>query len=202
MALTELRTFGSRLRALRSSKQVSQAELARLIGRHQSTIGPYERDEYMPARDIVERLASALDSSPEYLLFGRSPQRPSVPVLGRLTAAGTIESGSNAMISGQIALPHDRVVALLVTDDSMHPAFSQGDMALAESVRSGDISAAIGSAVLAELQDGRAFLRTLLPAAETGRYDLAAFNAPTWHSVAVTGIRKCIGRLVRDSWSD
>ncbi len=50
---------------------MSQVELARRVGRHQTTIGPYERDEYTPSRDIVERLASVLDTTPEYLLFGR-----------------------------------------------------------------------------------------------------------------------------------
>ena len=46
-------SFGARLRSLRLAKELSQVELARLIGRHQTVIGPYERDEYEPPRDIV-----------------------------------------------------------------------------------------------------------------------------------------------------
>ena len=49
--------FGTRLRELRLSREMSQIELARRIGRHQTAIGPYERGEYAPPRDIVERLA-------------------------------------------------------------------------------------------------------------------------------------------------
>ena len=86
MQPTTLHTFGGRLRALRVARDMSQVELARSIGRHQTAIGPYERDEYMPARDVVEKLASILETSPEYLLFGRSPHRAQLPVIGRMGA--------------------------------------------------------------------------------------------------------------------
>ena len=59
---------------------MSQVELARRIGRHQTAIGPYERDEYEPPRDVVEKLALVLETSPEYLYFGRSPTQIALPV--------------------------------------------------------------------------------------------------------------------------
>ena len=66
-------------------------DLARLVGRHQTVIGPYERDEYEPPRDVIEKLARVLDTSPEYLYFGRSPQRSAVPVAGRVGMLGLLE---------------------------------------------------------------------------------------------------------------
>ena len=72
-------TFGRRLRALRLAQDMSQVELARRIGRHQTAIGPYERDEYEPPRDVVEKLALVLETSPEYLYFGRNPQQIALP---------------------------------------------------------------------------------------------------------------------------
>ena len=68
-------TFGRRLRALRLTHGMSQVELAQRVGRHQTAIGPYERDEYEPPREVVEKLAAALDTTPEYLYFGRNPQQ-------------------------------------------------------------------------------------------------------------------------------
>ena len=62
-------TFGRRLRSLRQTLGISQVELARRIGRHQTVIGPYERDEYEPSREVVEKLAAA--PTP-----GRRPRRP------------------------------------------------------------------------------------------------------------------------------
>ena len=81
-------TFGRRLRALRMAQDMSQVELARRIGRHQTAIGPYERDEYEPPRDVVEKLALVLETSPEYLYFGRSPPQIALPVVGRIGRAG------------------------------------------------------------------------------------------------------------------
>ena len=76
-------TFGRRLRALRLAQDMSQVELARRIGRHQTAIGPYERDEYEPPRDVVEKLALVLETSPEYLYFGRNPSQIALPVVGQ-----------------------------------------------------------------------------------------------------------------------
>ena len=84
-------TFGRRLRALRMTVGMSQVELARRVGRHQTAIGPYERDEYEPPRDVVEKLALVLETSPEYPVFrpqpaangvaGNRPARPSAGML-------------------------------------------------------------------------------------------------------------------------
>ena len=156
----------------------------------------------MPARDIIERLAAALDSSPEYLCFGRSPHRPRVSVLGRLTAAGTIETGVNTLIPGDITLPHDRIVGVLISDSSMRPAFDAGDIVLTETIATRDLTTAIGKTVLAELPDGRSFLRELQPAIESERFDLVAYNAPIWHNVTLSSIRKCVGRLIGSTWNE
>ena len=91
MSVQSASTFGRRLRALRLALDMSQVELANRIGRHQTAIGPYERDEYEPPRDVVEKLASVLETSPEYLYFGRSPQQVTVQVVGRLGRAGLLE---------------------------------------------------------------------------------------------------------------
>ena len=66
-------TFGRRLRALRLAQEMSQVELARRIGRHQTAIGPYERDEYEPPRDVVEKLALGAGYQPGIPLFRPQP---------------------------------------------------------------------------------------------------------------------------------
>jgi len=108
-------TFGRRLRALRLAKGLRQAELARLVGRHQTAIGPYERDEYAPPPEIVERLARALDTSAEYLLFGRHPRRSAIPLVGRIGPGGLAEPaelGTLAVRDDQLlGWPSSRTVA-------------------------------------------------------------------------------------------
>ena len=130
MSVQAASTFGRRLRALRLALEMSQIELARRIGRHQTAIGPYERDEYEPPRDVVEKLAAVLDTSPEYLYFGRSPQRATLHVAGRLGAAGMLELQAEGAVE-TLSLRDQQWRGYRIEDDSMAPVFRPGQVALA-----------------------------------------------------------------------
>lgn len=192
MPPSELRSFGQRLRALRVGLELTQAELARRIGRHQTAIGPYERDEYTPTRDVVEKLAAALETSPEYLQFGRTPYRSSLPQLGRLGAAGQLVASARA---GPLALADDRLVALILDDDAMLPVFRPGQTVLVARTATTGLEVLVGRHVLAELPDGRQFLRRLMPAAEAADYMLTAYNAPPLGPVRPVAARLVLGQL-------
>jgi transcriptional regulator with XRE-family HTH domain len=194
----ELRSFGQRLRALRLGLELSQAELARRIGRHQTAIGPYERDEYMPSRDVVEKLAGALETSPEYLQFGRSPHRSNLPRLGRLSAAGQLVQADRMPT---LALAEERLVAVSVDDDAMLPVFRPGQLVLVTRAATLQLEPLIGRHVIAELTDGRQFLRRLLPAAETGGYVLAAYQAPPLGPLRPVAARLVVGQLEPEALS-
>ena len=62
--------FEKRLRHARNSKKISQQELADLVGIHLTNIGRYERGEANPNTNILNKLASALDVTPDYLING------------------------------------------------------------------------------------------------------------------------------------
>ena len=61
-------TFGKKLRECREEKNISQNELAKLIGAHHSIMGKYERDEVRPSIDVVIKLADTLGTTVAYLL--------------------------------------------------------------------------------------------------------------------------------------
>lgn len=189
-----LSTFGRRLRALRSARGLSQVELAQLVGRHQTTIGPYERDEYTPSRDIIERLAQVLDTSPEYLFFGRHPSRTTIPLLGRLAAAGSIEP-INPIGATALLLRDERLAAFRLDDDAMVPAYRIGQIVLVEATATRDVASLLGRDVVAELRDGRALLRRLRPGRRSGLFDLAALAAPTLPGMVVDTARLVLGAL-------
>ena len=67
-------TFGKKLREARESKNLSQQDLAKLIGSAHTVIGRYERDEMKPSIDVVKRLAEELETTVGYLL-GESEDR-------------------------------------------------------------------------------------------------------------------------------
>ena len=194
-------TLGRRLRALRLALDMSQVELARRIGRHQTAIGPYERDEYEPPREVVEKLALVLETSPEYLYFGRSPTQIALSVVGRIGRAGLLEPAPESMLE-LVRLRDQHMLGYRVLDDSMAPVFRPGQIVLALAAAEGEPAAIVGRDALIELGDGRTFLRRLFPSATSGRYDLAAYNAPLLPMVGVRVVRSIVGVLWPDALRD
>ena len=194
-------TLGRRLRALRLALDMSQVELARRIGRHQTAIGPYERDEYEPPREVVEKLALVLETSPEYLYFGRSPTQIALSVVGRIGRAGLLEPAPESMLE-LVRLRDQHMLGYRVLDDRMAPVFRPGQIVLALAAAEGEPEAIVGRDALIELGDGRTFLRRLFPSATSGRYDLAAYNAPLLPMVGVRVVRSIVGVLWPDALRD
>ncbi len=201
MSTTSGSTFGRRLRALRVTLGLSQVELSRRIGRHQTAIGPYERDEYEPPRDVVEKLARALETSPEYLYFGRSPSQITLPVQGQIARAGLLEPFGDATAE-LVQLRDQQLVGYRVRDDSMAPVFRPGQLALALTGPGDPATALVGRDALVELPDGRVLLRRLLPSIDPERVDLAAYNAPVLPMVAAREARSIVGALWPEAWRD
>ena len=56
-------TIGQKIRRLRTSAGLSQAELARMIGKTRSMVSQYESDMHAPRMGTVEKLAVALRCS-------------------------------------------------------------------------------------------------------------------------------------------
>ena len=159
-------TFGRRLRALRLAQEMSQVELARRIGRHQTAIGPYERDEYEPPRDVVEKLAA------------RARDQPGIPLLRPQPAAGHAAGGSagsappgcsSRSAEGPLellSLRDEQLRGYRVQDDSMAPVFRPGQIALVLAAPARSRRQLLGRDALVELADGRVLLRRLMPSAD------------------------------------
>lgn len=65
-----MKNFGERLLNARKETGKSQQDLAKLVKVHFTNIGKYEREEAMPSADVLNRIAKALDVSPDFLLNG------------------------------------------------------------------------------------------------------------------------------------
>jgi transcriptional regulator with XRE-family HTH domain len=72
--------FPERLLKLRKEKKLTQGELGQLVGLHYQHIGRYERGRVPPSLPALERLASVLGVSVEYLLGGTGEQVPEHPL--------------------------------------------------------------------------------------------------------------------------
>lgn len=62
--------LATRLVEARKNKGLSQQELAALAKVHYTNIGRYERGEANPSTDILNRIAKALEASPDFLMNG------------------------------------------------------------------------------------------------------------------------------------
>jgi transcriptional regulator with XRE-family HTH domain len=63
-----IETFGARLKRLRVSKQLSQDQVASLIGVNRATVSNYESDTRQPPYVTLTTLASLFKVSTDYLL--------------------------------------------------------------------------------------------------------------------------------------
>ena len=66
-------SFGERLKLVRLCFQITQSELADLIGNTQGTLTKIERNVFIPETDVVEKLSNLFSLNPLYLRFGEAP---------------------------------------------------------------------------------------------------------------------------------
>lgn len=64
-----------RILEARKKKGISQQDLGKAAKVHFSNVGKYERGESVPAADILNRIAKALEVSTDYLLNGTSQDK-------------------------------------------------------------------------------------------------------------------------------
>ena len=74
-------TFGSRLKALRLSKNLTQEKFANIFYLNKSSISKYEKDKNLPENQLLIKIADFFDVSVDYLLCRTSQQKllPSNP---------------------------------------------------------------------------------------------------------------------------
>lgn len=63
-------TIGERIKELRVNKKFTQTELAKLVGLSYIQIGRYETQKSNPSSDVLQRLATALDTTTDFLMQG------------------------------------------------------------------------------------------------------------------------------------
>ncbi len=62
--------LADRLKKARTDKKISQQQLAQQANVHYTNVGRYERGDAKPSADVLNKIANALDTSPDYLMNG------------------------------------------------------------------------------------------------------------------------------------
>lgn len=129
-----METLGSRLKATRKAKKMTQTELANIAGVSATSITYWERDEIEPKNKNLATLAKTLDCSPDFLLFGATfgTKNPAAPIHSRVPLINwdeVTEEGADKdkKVMDWLYYPKQcgsRTFALTVSNDSMvslHP---------------------------------------------------------------------------------
>lgn len=70
-------SFGSNLKRIRAEKNISQGDLAVLIGIHSTHISRYERDLTQPTLEVIKKISTALNVDTDTLIYGNEQEQTS-----------------------------------------------------------------------------------------------------------------------------
>ncbi len=148
--------FGDKLKALRVERNLTQDELAKILGTSKQVISRYENNLRSPKVDIVSQYADLLGVSVDYLADNSlpagdnilpMPQMKAVPLLGTIACGEPILAAEN--IEGDVSMPEHVIAdfALRCKGDSMIEArIFDGDIVYIRqqpSVDNGEIAAVL-----------------------------------------------------------
>lgn len=132
--------IGDKLKYLRNSNDLSQAELAKKLNISRSSIGMFESNARIPTTDTLVRYAQFFEVSLDYLLGNQRPKRGqdyiTINVYGSIPAGIPIEAIEDISDTEDLSLKeYDKnktYLGLRVDGDSMYPKYLDGDTVILE----------------------------------------------------------------------
>lgn len=67
-------SFGENLKTIRTAKNISQGQLAEIVGIHATHVSRYERNLASPTAEVIKKMVEALDTSADRLIYGDQNQ--------------------------------------------------------------------------------------------------------------------------------
>lgn len=132
--------IGDKLKYLRNSNDLSQAELAKKLNISRSSIGMFESNARIPTTDTLVRYAQFFEVSLDYLLGNQRPVEGqdyiTINVYGTIPAGIPIEAIEDISDTEDLSLrEYDKnktYLGLKVEGDSMFPKYLDGDTVIIE----------------------------------------------------------------------
>ena len=67
--------FGDNLKKIRTEKNISQSELAEILGMHATHLSRYERNVSAPSIEILKKIADKLNVTTDMLIYGSTDDK-------------------------------------------------------------------------------------------------------------------------------
>lgn len=126
----------NRIRQLRVSKGMKQSDLANQLNVKGNTISNWENEKSYPDLDSLQRMASILETTVDYLIGGNTPIKSAgfrIPVLGEVAAGIPIEAITDIVdyeeIDAAMAATGE-FFGLRIKGASMEPRMRDGDVVI------------------------------------------------------------------------
>lgn len=172
-------TIGQRIRALRRSKKLTQAQLAKIAGVSSPAVTEWEKDSYLPKAASLDAIANKLGVTTEYILTGKgSPEAMQkeqsnvipltvrmAPVLSWVQAGifTNVQAVDMSQVEEWLPLPDDcdDCFYLKVQGMSNYPTFHEGDYILVDpTVQYSDMQS--GDMIVVRKHDDATFKRLVI----------------------------------------
>ena len=169
-------TIGQRIRALRRSKKLTQAQLAKIAGVSSPAVTEWEKDGYLPKGASLDAMANEFGVTTEYILTGKGiakkeatnvmPIAPKMaPVLSWVQAGvfTNVEAVDMSQVEEWLPLPEEceDCFYLKVQGLSNSPMFIEGDYILVDPhVQYNDIQS--GDLIVVRKHDGATFKKLVI----------------------------------------
>lgn len=204
--------IGERLKSIRESRKLSQAQLAKLCGYSAaSRIGNYELGERKISADDALVISEALGVSPAELMFGAQSDQVisnyEYPLLTKIQAGAFTENSNSYTEKDAIAwIPtakkaSDRAFWLEVEGHSMtaaqggKPSFPEGILILVDP----EAPVNIGDFCIARLHGDEFTFKRLIR--ESGQTFLEPLN-PRFDLIPINSSCIIVGKVIKSQWSD
>ncbi|MTC75379.1 helix-turn-helix domain-containing protein [Providencia sp. wls1919] len=204
--------IGERLKSIRESRKLSQAQLAKLCGYSAaSRIGNYELGERKISADDALVISEALGVSPAELMFGAQSDQVisnyEYPLLSKVQAGSFTENSNSYTEKDAIAwIPtakkaSDRAFWLEVEGHSMtaaqggKPSFPEGMLILIDPKE----PVSVGDFCIARLNGNEFTFKKLIR--ESGQTFLEPLN-PKFDLIPINENCEIIGKVIKCQWSD
>lgn len=140
-----MKTIGERIKFVRNKSPMTQSFLADVIGIDRRTIINWEKNDTEPSREMMEKLASALGTSKDFIMYGTNNIKK-IPVYGKVAAGIPLEAIEEILDYEEIPAHWGNVseyFALKVRGESMQPRMYENDVVIIRKqsdVDTGDIA--------------------------------------------------------------
>lgn len=180
--------IGARIRRRRDNLNLTQTKLGEMVGVGQSTVAAWEDGRNSPKPPTVVKLARALQTTRNWLLFGESGGVANQVPLRGFVGAGEVVTALPDDVVGWVDGPpaaEKPVEALEIRGSSMSPVYRAGDLVYYEKDGHTDPRSQIGEECVVELATGEMYLKLIFNGTQPGLYTLTSYNGTPIQDVRI-----------------